>query len=70
MIFDLRSGSSVSADQYIDQVRNQVEARLKLMAIQLDIPNLNTNPDNVDLRALETAVEVFVETIGDREPQR
>ena len=70
MIFDLRSGSSVSADQYIDQVRNQIESRLKLMAIQLDIPNLNTDPDNVDLRALATAVEDFVETIGDREPQR
>lgn len=70
MIFDLRSGGSVSADQYIEQVRNQIESRLELMAIQLDIPNLNTDPDNVDLRALETAVEEFVETINDREPRR
>ena len=70
IIFDLRTGSSVSADQYLGQVRNRIETRLKLMAIQLDIPNLNTDPDNVDLRALATAVEDFVETIGDREPQR
>ncbi len=70
MIFDLRSGSSVSADQYIDQVRNQIEARLKLMAIQLDMPNLNTDPEKVKLRELETAVEEFVETISDREPRR
>jgi len=70
LVFDLRSGSSVSADQYINQVRNQVEAHLKLIAIQLDTPNLNTDPGKVDLNELETSVEEFVETINDREPRR
>ena len=65
-IFDLRSGSSVSADQYFGQVRNRIEARLKFMARELDMPNLNTDPDQVEVDELETIVQEFVNTIYDR----
>ena len=65
-IFDLRSGSSVSADQYFAQVNNRIESRLKFMAKELDMPYLNTNADQVDFDELETAVENFVNTINDR----
>ena len=65
-IIDLRSGSSVSADQYYGQVRNRIEARLKFMARELDMPNLNTDPDQVEVYALETIVQEFANTIYDR----
>ncbi len=65
-IFDLRSGSSVSADQYFGQVNKRIESRLKRMAKQLDMPNLNTDPDKVDVKELETIVQEFVNTINDR----
>ncbi len=65
-IIDLRSGSSVSADQYYGQVRNRIEARLKFMAKELDMPNLNTDPDRVEVYKLETIVQKFANTIYDR----
>ncbi len=65
-IFNLRSGSSMSADQYYGQVRNRIEARLKFMARELDMPNLNTDPDLVEVNELEAIVQEFANTIYDR----
>ncbi len=66
MIFDLRSGSSVSADQYFGQVRNRIESRLRFMAKELDMPNLNTDADQVEVVELATIVQEFANTIYDR----
>ena len=65
-IVDLRSGSSVSAAQYFGQVSKRIELRLKFIAKQLNMPDLNTDPDKVDIDKLETVVSDFVDTISDR----
>ncbi len=65
-IFDPRTGSSMSGDQYFRQIRRRVTARLKFMAKQLNMPDLNTDPDDVDLDELWRIVNEFVETITDR----
>lgn len=70
MIVDLRSGSSMSADQYFGQLSKRIEARLKFMAAELDMPNLNTNPDDIDIAELEEIVGEFVATISDRQVNR
>ena len=66
MIVDGRSGSSMSANQYFGQVSKRIELRLKFMAKQLNMPDLNTDPDKVDIDKLETIVSDFVDTISDR----
>lgn len=65
-IIDPRTGASVSGDQYFGQIRRRVTARLKFMAKQLNMPDLNTNPDKVDIDELWRIVNEFVETIADR----
>ncbi len=65
-IVDARTGSSVSGDQYFGQIRRRVTARLKFMAKQLHMPDLNTDPNDVDLDELWRIVNDFVETITDR----
>jgi len=65
-IVDVRTGSSVSGDQYFGQIRRRITARLKFMAKQLDMPDLDTNPDDVDLDELWRIANEFVETITDR----
>ncbi len=65
-IVDARTGSSVSGDQYFGQIRRRVTARLKFMAKQLHMADLNTNPDKVDIDELWRIVNEFVETITDR----
>ncbi len=65
-IVDARTGSSVSGDQYFGQIRRRVTARLKFMAKQLDMPDLNTDPGDVDLDDLWRIVDEWVETITDR----
>jgi len=66
MIVDWRSGSSMSADQYYGRMNKRIEARLKFMAAELGMPNLNTDPDAVDVAELERIVAEFVATISDR----
>ncbi len=65
-IVDPRSGSSISGDQFVRQMRRQTTARLKFMAKQLGRPDLNTDPDEVDLNELRRVVAEFVDTITDR----
>ena len=65
-IVDARTGSSVSGDQYFGQIRRRVTARLKFMAKQLNMPDLDTDPDDVDVDELWRIVNEFVETITDR----
>ena len=43
-----------------------VAYKLKFMSKQLDMPDLNTDPDDLDLDELETIVLGFVNTIDDR----
>ena len=66
MIVDARSGGSMSADQYFGQVSKRIELRLKFIAKQLNMPDLNTDPDKVDIDKLEIIVSDFVGTIADR----
>ena len=66
-IVDPRTGSSVSGDQFFGQVRRRVEARMKFMAKQLGMPDLETDPDDVNIGELERIVENFVNTINDRD---
>ncbi len=65
-IVDARSGSSISGAQFFNQMRRRTTARLKFMAKQLGRPDLNTDPDKVDLNELRRVVTEFVETIADR----
>jgi len=65
-IVDARSGSSISGAQYLNQMRRRTTARLVFMAKQLDRPDLNTNPDHVDLAELKRIVRDFTDTITDR----
>ena len=65
-IVDARSGSSISGDRMYGDIRRRVESRLNFMGTQLDMPNLNSDPDDVDLDELEVIVSDFVSTITDR----
>ena len=65
-IVDARSGSSISGDQYVRQMRRRTTARLQFMAKQLGRPGLNTDPDDVDLDELSRIVREFTDTITDR----
>jgi hypothetical protein len=65
-IVDARSGTSISGAQYFNQMRRRTTARLVFMAKQLDRPDLNTDPDEVDLNELKRVVAEFVDTITDR----
>jgi hypothetical protein len=66
MIVDARSGSSISADQFFGQIRRRTTARLKFMAQQLGRPDLNTDPDDVNVNELKLMVREFTDTITDR----
>jgi hypothetical protein len=65
-IVDARSGSSISGDQFFGQIRRRTTARLKFIAQQLGRPDLNTDPDDVDLDELRRIVREFTATITDR----
>ncbi len=65
-IVDARTGSSVSRDRLVGQVNRKIEARLNFMSKQLNMPDLNTDPDDLDIDGLETIVKGFVNTIDDR----
>ncbi len=65
-IVDARSGSSISGSQYFGQMRRRTTARLQFMAKQLGRPDLNTDPDEVDLDELRQIVREFTDTITDR----
>ena len=65
-IVDTRSGTSVSGAQFFSQVRRRTTARLAFMAKQLDRPDLNSNPDHVNLEELKRIVRDFTDTITDR----
>ena len=65
-IVDARSGSSISGDRLYGEVRRRIEARLRFMGTQLDMPDLETDPDDVDIDELEIIVSDFVDTITDR----
>ena len=65
-IIDVRSGSSISGDRMYGEIRRRIEARLGFMGTQLDLPNLNTDPDDVDVDELEQIVAEFIDTITDR----
>lgn len=65
-VFDWRSGSSMSADQYFGRISKRVELRLKFMSKQLNMPDMNTDPEKVDIKELEIIVSDFVDTISDR----
>ena len=65
-IVDPRSGSSISGDQFFRQMHRQTTARLEFMAKQLGRPDLNTDPDEIDLNELKRIVAEFVDTITDR----
>jgi Sel1 repeat len=65
-IVDIRSGSSISGDRMYGEIRKRIEARLRFMGTQLDFPNLDTDPDDVDIDELEKIVGEFVATITDR----
>jgi len=66
LIVDPRAGSSVSGAQFYGNTRRRIRARLKFMAKQLGMPDLNTNPDQVDIDELEEIVRNYVNTITDR----
>jgi hypothetical protein len=66
MIVDARSGSSISGDQFFGQIRRRTTARLKFMAQQLGRPDLNTDPDDVNVNELKLMVREFTDTITDR----
>lgn len=66
-IVDPRGGSSVSGDQYYRQVRRRIEARMNFMAKQLDLPDLDTDPNSVNISELERTVADFVSRIEDRD---
>lgn len=66
-IVDPRGGSSVSGDQYYRQVRRRIEARLNFMAKQLKNPDLDTDPDDVNISELERIVTDYVSRIEDRD---
>lgn len=68
-IVDARSGSSISGDRLYTDIRRRIEARLNFMSKQLDMPDLETDPDDVDIDELEDIVDDFVATISDR-PER
>jgi hypothetical protein len=63
---DTHTGSTVSRDSVVGQLNRRIEARLKFMSKQLKMPNLDTDPDDLDLDELETVVISFVDTITDR----
>lgn len=65
-IVDPRVGTSVSADQFFGQVRRRIEARLRFMAKQLQLPDLDTDPNEVNVSELEIIVDEFVSRIEDR----
>ncbi len=65
-IVDPKAGSSMSGAQFYGEIRRRTEARLKFMAKQLDMPDLGTDPNNVDIDELETIVNNYVNTITDR----
>jgi hypothetical protein len=65
-IVDARSGSSISGARFFGQIRRRTTARLKFMAQQLGRPDLNTDPDDVDVKELEQLVRDFTDTITDR----
>ncbi len=65
-IVDPKGGNSMSGDRYYGDIRRRMEARLNFMAKQLDMPDLDTDPDDVDIDALETIVNNYVNTITDR----
>jgi hypothetical protein len=66
-IVDARTGSSVSGDQFFGRANRRIEARLNFMAKQMDMPELNTDPDDLDIDELESIVMNFVNEITDRE---
>jgi hypothetical protein len=66
-IVDPRVGSSVSGDQFFGQVRRRIEARLRFMAKQMKLPDLETDPDDVNVSDLENTVDEFVSRIEDRD---
>jgi len=65
-IVDARSGSSISGDRLYADIRRRIESRLRFMGTQLDMPNLNSDPDDVDVDELEIIVADFISTISDR----
>lgn len=65
-IIDARTGSSISVDRLHNDIQRRVESRLRFMAKQLDMPNLNTDLDDIDMDELEDTVAEFVATISDR----
>ena len=65
-IVDVRSGSSISGDRMYGEIRKRIESRLRFMGTQLDLPNLDTDPDDVDVDELEIIVGEFVDSITDR----
>ncbi len=65
-IVDVRSGTSISGDRMYGDIRRRIEARLRFMGTQLDLPNLDTDPDDVDVDELEQIVTEFIDTITDR----
>ena len=66
-IVDPRGGSSVSGDQYYRQVRRRIEARMNFIAQQLNMPDLDTDPKEVNVSELERYIETYVSRIEDRD---
>jgi hypothetical protein len=64
---DARSGESMAASERGRRLRARIESRLEFMANTLDIDDVVTNPDSVDLDAVQAQVERYVRTITDRE---
>ena len=65
-IVDPRAGSSVSGDEYFRRLRARIEARLQFMAQRLGDASIVTQASDVDIEALSSRVESYVEIIDDR----
>ena len=65
-VFDPRTGIGRSGDQLNREIRNRIKARVKRIGELIDLSRFDTDPDDLDIAALEDLVNNYVETINDR----
>ena len=61
-LIDRWSGSSLSADKYYRDIREQLEARLLLLIEMGDFQDIDSDPDRINLNELERRVKEHLES--------
>lgn len=64
-IVDPRTGISLSGDDYYRQLSKRIQASARYLARELDLPDVETDAQRIDINALEEAVREHVSTLPD-----